>query len=191
MKRGVSGSQVFFDAVFQVTGGTNITFNSSEITVTYPLGTLSETNNSEVTYTKSEIDTLLSAKLDISAVLNSIFPVGSIYMSVDGTSPAVLFGGSWQKLEDKFLLGDGSNYTAGNTGGEATHVLTTSEIPSHRHTNSGWVYSPNLEAQGNSLQVQMQEIWTGRQVYTGYEGGGGAHNNMPPYLVVYMWKRIA
>lgn len=192
MKRGASSSQLFFDKVYAVdeTAGT-IIFSSGEITVTYPIGTVTLTSATNETYTTAQIDTLLSAKLDISAILDTIFPIGHIYMSVDGTSPASLFGGTWEALEAQFLLGAGSGYTAGATGGEETHTLTVGEIPSHRHDQGGWIYAPNLETQGNTVQVQMQEVWTGRTVYTGYSGSGYAHNNMPPYLVVYMWKRTA
>ena len=125
-----------------------------------------------------------SGNLDI---LNMVYPVGSIYMSANSTSPATLFGGTWQQIEDTFLLSAGSTYTAGDTGGEATHTLTVNEMPSHSHTiNYG---GPATGTQGatpggssnlgpNSSFIQAT-------------GGGLAHNNMPPYLVVYMWKRTA
>ena len=67
-------------------------------------------------------------------ILAAVYPVGSIYMSTNNTSPATLFGGTWEQLKDRFLLGAGDTYTAGNTGGAATHTLTTTEIPSHTHT---------------------------------------------------------
>ena len=136
-----------------------------------------------------------------SDIVNLIYPVGSIYMSVNNTSPASLFGGTWVQLEDKFLLGAGSTYTAGNTGGEATHTLTTSELPSHTHglgtlkkqsgTLTQYGANPNNMAYWDAL------VMSGRPA-NGFEsipevsestGSGTAHNNMPPYLVVYMWER--
>ena len=63
----------------------------------------------------------------------TIYPVGSIYMSVNNIDPSVVFGGTWQQIKDKFLLASGDTYENGATGGEATHTLTTNEIPSHNH----------------------------------------------------------
>ena len=62
------------------------------------------------------------------------YPVGSIYMSVNSTSPATLFGGTWEQIQDVFLLAAGSTYTAGDTGGSASHTLIVDELPSHVHT---------------------------------------------------------
>ena len=66
-------------------------------------------------------------------LINLIYPVGSIYMSVNSTSPVSLFGGTWTQLQDRFLLGAGSTYSNGATGGAATVTLTSSQIPSHKH----------------------------------------------------------
>lgn len=76
--------------------------------------------------------------------LNYLYPVGSIYMTVSTTSPAVLFGGTWEQIKDKFLLACGDTYNNGETGGvdsitytpNATvkgHVLTVYEMPEHNH----------------------------------------------------------
>lgn len=58
-----------------------------------------------------------------------IYPVGSVYISVNNTNPAVLFGGTWVQIKDRFLLGAGTTYSNGTTGGEASHTLTTGELP--------------------------------------------------------------
>ena len=63
-------------------------------------------------------------------IADLVYPVGSIYMSVNSTSPATLFGGTWTQIQDTFLLAAGSTYAAGATGGEATHTLTENEMPS-------------------------------------------------------------
>lgn len=116
-----------------------------------------------------------------------VHPVGSIYISAEPTSPASLFGGTWEQLKDRFLLGAGSSYTAGKTGGAATVTLTTSQIPEHNHT----VYSRSVyTGSGNHIALCNESNSTGSYV-TGSRGGGEAHNNMPPYLVVYMWKRVS
>lgn len=124
-------------------------------------------------------------KLKSSAL--DIYPVGSIYMSVNNTDPSTFFGGTWQQIKDTFLLSAGDTYNAGDTGGEAEHTLITDEIPSHSHTqtvsyssgSTGWVNTWS----GSNI--------TGAAQNTGTAGSGKPHNNMPPYLVVYMWQRTA
>ena len=64
----------------------------------------------------------------------AIYPIGSIYMSANSTSPATLFGGTWTQLKDQFLLCAGSTYSAGSTGGSANTTLTTANMPAHAHT---------------------------------------------------------
>lgn len=115
------------------------------------------------------------------------YPVGSIYISTVSTSPASLFGGTWEQLKDRFLLGAGDTYSAGSTGGEAAHTLTISEMPSHQHD-----WQSHYTAKGGTTQYSTN--WTSQAATTGnttHTGGGEAHNNMPPYLAVYMWKRVA
>ena len=81
---------------------------------------------------------------DINAIIDAMYPVGSIYMSVNNVSPATFYGGTWEQITDRFLLCAGSNHAAGTTGGAETdqivtggtvggHSLTTDEMPSHRH----------------------------------------------------------
>lgn len=113
-----------------------------------------------------------------------VYPVGSIYMSVNSTSPSTLFGGTWEQLKDVFLLAAGDTYSAGSTGGEATHTLTVDEVPAHSHGIG--VTSTAYGGSGSSYFVK-----SGSDLNTTYTGGGAAHNNMPPYLTVYMWKRVA
>ena len=124
--------------------------------------------------------------------LNYMYPVGSIYISVGSTSPAVLFGGTWEQIEDRFLLAKGSTYTTLEaTGGEATHTLTTQEMPSHKHVVGQPTSADNIsfENGGNTAPaVGMNCVMNGETEAT---GGGQAHNNMPPYLVVNVWKRTA
>lgn len=128
------------------------------------------------------------------------YPVGSIYLSVNDTSPAGLFGGTWEQIKDRFLLAVGDTYTAGSTGGEATHKLTKEEMPSHTHDerfrgkfNVETVYARNINVFSHASYEYIGE--EGDQVThtpcSDAAGGDQAHNNMPPYLAVYMWKRIA
>ena len=133
-----------------------------------------------------------SGGADVSTVLDKVYPVGSIYMSVNSTNPKTLFGGTWVQIKDRFLLAAGTTYKAGATGGEATHTLTESEMPSHNHA----VYFPNdgaadHSAPGNYPDGPSDSTYYAVGSYTSSAGGGGAHNNMPPYLAVYVWKRTA
>ena len=128
---------------------------------------------------------------DVFAPLAS-WPIGSIYTSVEEESPASLFGGTWEQLKDRFLLGAGDAYELGATGGEAEHTLTIAETPKHAH-NLTIVYSGSTAGAPNfalNYQYTPNDVLTGSS-YIGSSGGDAAHNNMPPYLVVYMWKRVA
>ena len=128
-----------------------------------------------------------SLEINGKTVFDMVYPVGSVYVSVNSTSPETLFGGTWVQIKDKFLLSAGDTYKAGATGGEATHVLTVDEMPRHNHSID------NLNASGSTtpyMTVQAQEKkGYGGNVQTFFTGGGQAHNNMPPYIVVYIWQR--
>ena len=132
---------------------------------------------------------------EVVATVNQIYPVGSIYMSVNNTNPSTLFGGTWEQIQDRFLLSAGSTYTAGATGGEATHTLTVDEMPSHNHQRDieNKIIAPSGTGAYSPANVNTGNITTSYPQYTVTRntGGGQAHNNMPPYLVVYMWKRTA
>lgn len=124
------------------------------------------------------------------------WPVGSIYITVSNTSPAALFGGTWERISERFLLGASSSYPAGGTGGEFTHKLTQSELPNYSLsvTNGSNVIRSKT---GNTADAYVQTQsggwgipnWESKTVTVASGGSGEAHNNMPPYLAVYMWKR--
>ena len=123
-------------------------------------------------------------------ILDKIHPVGSIYISENSTSPATLFGGTWERVKDRFLLAAGDTYSAGSIGGEATHKLTVDEMPSHSHN----CYVKYNSTAGDIARVMLSSNTGGDFTTTAVLGGAGGdqpHNNMPPYLAVYMWKRIA
>lgn len=179
----------------------------------------------------------------ISDIANVIYPVGSIYMSVNSVSPQTLFGGTWERITDRFLLSAGDAYAAGTTGGEAEHELSEVEMPSHKHGLNDHTHSiPSLSgtaasngAHSHSVGDGNRNLWAKIESYgsinatastgdnkanalapftstngahthnvttnasttgaasvnTASAGSGAAHNNMPPYLAVYMWKRTA
>ena len=149
-------------------------------------------------------------------LINLVYPVGSIYMSANNVSPATFLGGTWEQIKDKFLLTSGDTYSAGSTGGSATHTLTTEQLPSHNHTastNSTGAHTHNLRTQnddynassagyrgfvGDSTSSYITHtdlvLSAGAHTHTvtvNATGSGQAHNNMPPYLTVYCWKRTA
>lgn len=156
----------------------------------------------------------------ISSIVDAVYPVGSIYMSVNNTNPGTLFGGTWAQIEDTFLLAAGQNFTAGDTGGEASHTLTEQELPVieesitlrnfHNTTNNssvgvmvgtGTTGSVNsnydIKASGESSSGLNRINCSGVTAsdtctrYTRSFGGGQSMPIMPPYLAVYVWQRTA
>ena len=135
------------------------------------------------------------------------FPVGGIYISIASTDPSSIWAGTtWEQFaKGRTLVGlnsDDSNFnTIGQTGGEKTHTLTTSELPAHGHgmahthsytgPNTGswkvgtgkahtWCTSAGGKTSGGASKSTTDNA-----------GGGSAHNNLQPYIVVYMWKRVS
>ena len=190
----------------------------------------------------------------IAAAKLAMYPVGSIYMSINSTDPSTFIGGTWERIQDTFLLAAGTNFSAGTSGGEINHTLNIDEIPSHEHTFTG--SAVNSDSQGahthtrgtmnitGTIRADPQTAWirlrgggafsadTSAAIATGGAdsgttgntqatfnaanswsgatssdgahthsitaegtissiGGGLSHNNMPPYLSVYVWKRTA
>ena len=123
------------------------------------------------------------------AVIDALYPVGTIYQSTRSTSPATFIGGTWTALTGRVLVGAGTDFAAGTTGGEKSHVLTVDEMPAHKHPST----TPNLLQNrvtgtgGTDYGFITDGSWTD----SGSAGGGAAHENMPPYRSVYMWERTA
>ena len=122
-----------------------------------------------------------------------MYPVGAIFISSVSTDPAVLLGyGSWIAFgAGRVLVGIDATQTefdtGGETGGSKTHTLTTAEMPSHRHQLPDISSSYNI-ASGSGAST-TQDVVSGTDRYSEYAGSGNAHNNLQPYVVVYMWKR--
>ncbi len=134
-------------------------------------------------------------------IIDLIYPIGAIYMSVNSANPQILFGGSWEQIQDRFLLSAGNVYTAGTTGGSESHVhttqnhtLTIDEMPSHTHG-----YRDANDSSSTDIWCYINGYRKGHTGYVENTGGGQPHNhgdtgqasNLPPYLTVYMWKRTA
>ena len=113
------------------------------------------------------------------------WPVGSIYLAYNHTNPATLFGGTWTRIQNAFLWATTASGTIGQTGGEQTVTLTVDQLPAHSHggtyTNAGTARTHAwLTSNGSSMGYDTVEA-----------GGGAAHNNMPPYIQVSVWRRTA
>ena len=131
-------------------------------------------------------------------LLDMLHPVNSIFETTDPTDPAELFGGTWElygvgKVTVCVDADDTDFNAAGKTGGEKKHTLTKDEMPAHNH--------PLALGYGKTTADNPDGYWE-RRVY-GYvgtstanihmqnTGGGQAHNNMPPYITLYRWRRTA
>ena len=127
--------------------------------------------------------------VDTATSILRAYPVGAIYISYNRADPASLFGGSWARLPNQFLLGAGGKYPVGATGGEGTHKLTIDEMPAHNHSFDGWgsVAGNNGYISGAS----SRNITSATSFSMNDTGGNKAHNNMPPYLAVDMWRRVS
>lgn len=140
------------------------------------------------------------------------YPVGAFYISAVNSSPAGLFGGEWLPIEDTFLLAAGSTYAAGSTGGEATHLLTGAESGQKALTITGGAHAHEVKYRNDlntatsgsnrrfgpyayaSTGSQYSPAGTSSETHThsvSASDAASAHNNMPPYLAVYVWQRVA
>ncbi len=119
-------------------------------------------------------------------IFDAIWPVGSIYLAYNHTDPGTLFGGTWERITNAFLWAVDANGNIGQTGGEKTVTLTVDQLPSHSH---GSVYSQHAEGTKNRAWYST----SGSSMAYGAvaTGGGAAHNNMPPYIQVSVWRRTA
>lgn len=158
-------------------------------------------------------------------LLDKTYPVGSIYMSVNSTDPSTLFGGTWQRLKGRFLIGAGAvadtnsntnfgsleaekpNIVSGETGGQYYHKLNIDEMPEHHHDTNDYTLVVNKNAVHIKTNMGAKPVINDGEYTniipnikaaknedgnaTGNAGGGQKHNNMPPYLAVFMWKRTA
>ena len=148
------------------------------------------------------------------AALLAAYPVGSIYMSMRPTDPGTLFGGKWKRLGGKFLLAADERHAAGSTGGAETVVLTEDDLPAlsgsivsgagnNLPDQSGYgafraadgIFSVDAGQARKYGQPADKQTWSATD--NGYGavrisfGGNQAHNNMPPYIAVYMWERLS
>lgn len=117
--------------------------------------------------------------------LLTVYPVGSIYISLSPTSPSELFGGDWERLINRFLLGSSSSVPMGSFGGSETHTLTVDELPPHTHGVNG------LRVTAEKKDTAKGEDYGYVEEQSELTGGGEPFSIMPPYISVNMWRRIA
>ena len=134
-----------------------------------------------------KVEDTISALATNFGILDALFPVGTIYQSTKSTNPSTFLGGTWTALTGRVLVGAGTDFPAGTTGGEKTHTLTIAEMPSHTHPSS----IPNVVQNTATGSTNYGFLGDGSYKDSGSSGGGAAHNNMPPYRSVYMWERTA
>ena len=146
----------------------------------------------------------------LTEIFNAVYPVGSYYWSCADVDPESLFGGTWERVIDKFILAAGGTYNLGDTGGSATVTLTTEQLPEHKHPFQGdshtfyWGQKEGLTNpvgmyNGDGNNSIREGVVDGNALMTDHiawhetktVGSGEAHDNMPPYEVANCWKRIA
>ena len=151
---------------------------------------------------KSELENKINSNFD------KTYPVGSIYISTSGTNPSTIYGGTWERYgQGKTLVGLNESETEFSTvnkiGGEKTHTLTINEMPSHNHQigsgagSNGLIIGSapesNILVGVNNYYIKYDGVGNGPSTYlnTYNVGGSSAHNNLQPYITVYMWKRVS
>ena len=126
----------------------------------------------------------------LAEIMLTLYPVGAVYISANSTSPASLFGGTWESIGGRFLLGADSTYSAGSTGGKATNTIEVNNLPSQIPL----MYSNNSGSSGSGGIMSSAVYTSGENSGYAWLGTGRSAtplSNMPPYLAVYMWKRVS
>lgn len=124
-------------------------------------------------------------------VTDILYPIGSIYMNVNEIDPNLILGGTWERIKDTFLLASGNKYGNKTTGGAESVTLDISQIPAHNHSATphiGWGSGVYGAGSGKADMNNPGTLWP---TDIGYTGGSQPHSNMPPYLTVCVWKRVA
>lgn len=170
--------------------------NTSDIS---SLNTEVDNNTSDISSLTTKVNNNTSQITTLHSMLavywKTLYPVGSIYISTSATfNPNTAWGGTWQQTASgRCLIGANDTYPLGSMGGESTHTLTIEELPQHSHgiygadTRDGNI---TLDKARFSYKDQGQTTsYISGILGTELTGNNNAHNNMQPYLAVYMWKR--
>lgn len=198
VKKGNVGAYALFSPYYSIEADEYITINSSELKVQFPLGEVTISSLEVELYDKDKVDTLLGAKLNTSELFDKVYPVGAIYMSTVSTSPASLFGGTWEQMQDKFLVGTGTR-SSGAEGGNETHTHGLSSARANLvflSSQSGIFYQEGGDPSAWIANVKVTGL---SGMSTSYQPSGSTTlngntdyaSNIPPYIAVNMWKRVA
>ena len=163
------------------------------------LDRLTALESGETFVTKEMFESIKNADNNDNIMLAN-YPVGSIYFSVDSANPSTKFGGTWVawgsgRVPVGVSTDDSDFNSVEKTGGEKTHVLSESEMPTHMHTMDSAVSIKDSIVSNDTGLYQGSGAITfttiGKVVKTDTAGEGVGHNNMQPYITCYMWKRTA
>lgn len=129
-------------------------------------------------------------------LLDMVYPVGSLYMSMNTTEPSELFGGSWERIKDRFIYANGDTTTAGTLGGSTTHNHGLSAGFTAMNVGSGGIQyqEKQVSAWGTNAAMNIASSYNSYQTKSWGISLGGATDNanaIPPYITAYIWKRIA
>lgn len=194
------------DRKFEMKKNTDNTVSLTDVTV-YENEDISRTffGAAEANQINGGMNKLVGAVND---VINIMYPVGSIYMSVNDVNPSALFGGTWEKIQDSFLVATGSYFNLGQSGGskDAVVVSHTHTQAAHKHdygyklwgTKSGST-EPGAQISGSEKyyaatsnnDYKWLSSMSSEQPTINNSGVDGTDKNLPPYLAVNMWKRTA
>lgn len=129
---------------------------------------------------------------------NGPYVKGSVYITCADVDPNDFLPGRWERVEGRFLLGADSRHALGSTGGEESHSLSWNEMLAHSHDWGHWLaydkghWGTDGSSGANPGAANGSSTpFAGGPGSTGSAGGGAAHNNMPPYLAVNIWRRVA
>lgn len=127
----------------------------------------------------------------LQSIAKDIYPVGSIYMSINPTNPSELFGGTWEAWgSGRVPVGVDTTQeefeTVQKTGGEKTHTLTINEMPAHNH---GLNFANNIGPYASPVSGDGGASWGNSTNTVSSTGENKPHNNLQPYITCYMWLR--
>ena len=151
--------------------------------------TIGNYSSDAVAQTVSNANDIADIKTQMTGLLDKIYPVGSIYMSVASANPGEFFGGTWARIENRFLVAAGSSYSPGDTGGASSHkhLGTTG----YNGSQQGYIET-NGNATGTVSAFKVSTVVNSGGSQTGVTVAyTGDSSNLPPYLAVYVWKRTA
>jgi len=187
-------------------GAANPYYILATISVGVNVNTISNANIVDLRTSIGLQDQVLKSSAIASVILPIVYPIGSIYFNAtNANNPETILGfGTWVAYaQGRMVLGAGTSdatYAAGATGGASTVTLSTAEMPSHTHANRWQVFFPSgtgslaiNDRGGDGIMVTDNaaggEFLAGNPPASNAAGGGASHNNMPPYITTYAWRR--